>query len=278
MRRIVMSKRLWMIVTFALAAVILPRPALTQTVTAAWTSTTAVNTAVQVGIGTPADVAVSFNVTGGTITAGVLNFETSDDGLTWYGATCHRYAAAVTESSYALNLAANQIWSCQVGGAIVFRVRLNPVIAGAGIANIRITIVGPSSINRVVSLGNAAGKTNILKTGSLVTTAATADQIVLTYTVTTGQTFYLEYVVIEGRLTVAAATATILGDVSLELPSGTKGMTTTAVNPTTSASDKLVISFAEPIPIAAGTVVRVVVTPTAVTSMTWRASFGGYEK
>lgn len=36
--------------------------------------------------------------------------------------------------------------------------------------------------------------------------------------------------------------------------------------------------FAEPIAIAAGTVIRVVVTPGATTSYTWKANFGGYER
>jgi hypothetical protein len=38
------------------------------------------------------------------------------------------------------------------------------------------------------------------------------------------------------------------------------------------------VTFAEPIPIAAGTVIRVVCTPAAATAMTWRANLGGYEK
>jgi hypothetical protein len=274
-------RRLWTIAMLALAALVVPRAALAQTVTAAWTSATAQDAALQIGVGAPGNVAMSFNVTGGTITAGSLNFEISDDGNTWYGATCSRYSGAVVESSYSLNLATNQVWHCPVGGPMVFRVRLNPVLSGAGTANIRMNVSGmsmPSGVSGVSSLGNANGKTNQLKTNNLVTTAATADQVVLTYTVTANKTLYLEYLELEGRLTVAAATATILGDVSIETPSGTKVITTTMVNPTTSAPDKVVIPFGEPIPISSGVVIRVVVTPTAVTSMTWKASFGGYEK
>jgi hypothetical protein len=122
------------------------------------------------------------------------------------------------------------------------------------------------------------GATNVFKTGTITTTATTADQVVLTYTVTSGKTFYLQYLVMYGRLTVLAATATILGAISLETPSGTKCITFDDVNPTTSELEFNPLGFSEPIPIAAGTVVRVVVTPAAATSMLWRANFGGYEK
>jgi hypothetical protein len=122
------------------------------------------------------------------------------------------------------------------------------------------------------------GATNVMKTGTITTTATTADQVVLTYTVTSGKTLFLQYLVMYGRLTVLSATATILGAISLETPSGTKVITFDDVNPTTSELEFNPVGFSEPIPLAAGTVVRVVVTPAAATSMLWRANFGGYEK
>jgi hypothetical protein len=128
------------------------------------------------------------------------------------------------------------------------------------------------------SLGTSAGKTNVLRTGTLVTTAVTADQVVLTCTVTAAKTFYLQYVHLMGRLTTLSATASILGTISLETPSGTKAITATLTNATISAPQTHSLMFAEPIAIAAGTVVRVVVTPAATTSMTWIANFGGYER
>ena len=39
-----------------------------------------------------------------------------------------------------------------------------------------------------VSLGNSLNKSKVLVTGNLVTTAVTADQVILTYTVTAGKT------------------------------------------------------------------------------------------
>lgn len=130
----------------------------------------------------------------------------------------------------------------------------------------------------IATMKAPTGGTNVLKTGTITTTATTADQVVLTYTVTAGKTLYLQYVIMYGRLTVPAATATILGAISLETPSGTKVLTFDDMNPTTSELEFNPMPFPEPVPIAAGTVVRIVVTPAAATSMLWRGNFGAYEK
>lgn len=128
-----------------------------------------------------------------------------------------------------------------------------------------------------VTLGGTDGKTNVLKTGTLVTTAVTAGQVVLTYTVTAAKTFFLEYMEWEAYLTNLPGNANpiALGAISLETPSGTKCITSQLFHPPTSG---VVFTFAEPVPIAAGVVVRVVVTPATATSMTWGANFGGYER
>lgn len=128
------------------------------------------------------------------------------------------------------------------------------------------------------TLGTAAGKTNVLRTGTITTTAATADQVVHTYTVTSGRTLYLEYVEISAVLTALSATASILGTASLETPSGTKVITERFQNMTISKPDRLFLTFPEPIPIAAGVVIRVVCTPPGAASTVWRANFGGYER
>jgi hypothetical protein len=127
------------------------------------------------------------------------------------------------------------------------------------------------------TLGNSAGKTNVLKTGNLVTTAVTADQVILTYTVTAGKTFYLQYLLMMARLTTFAATATLFGAASLENPSGTKVATLDIAGPQGITAPPIVLEFAEPIPIAAASVIRIVCTPSAVTSFTWKACFGGFE-
>lgn len=172
-----------------------------------------------------------------------------------------------------------------------------PLPSGAATSALQTTISGQlpatlgskvsaSSLGVVVASDQAAiptykvtgGQTTVMKTGTLTTTAVTADQVVLTYTVTAAKTFYLCYLTMYGRLTATSATATILGSISLETPSGTKVITLDDVNPTTSEVEFNPITFGEPIPVAAGVVIRVVVTPAATTSMLWRANFGGYEK
>lgn len=147
----------------------------------------------------------------------------------------------------------------------------NMVAQGITDAQIRAT-----ALPVVGSLGTATGKTVTMKTGNLVTTAVTADQVVLTYTVTSGKTFYMQYLLVSSRLTTFATTATFFGALSLENPAATKLITIDLVGAGGVTNPEL--EFAEPIPFAAGTVVRVVCTPSAVTSFTWKAAFGGYEK
>jgi hypothetical protein len=119
-------------------------------------------------------------------------------------------------------------------------------------------------------------KTNAMKTGTLATSATTADQVVLTYTVTAGKTFYLAYMGVNGRLTTFAATATLFGACSLESPAGTKLVTTMLAG--AGIGDRDWLPFIEPVPIAAGVVIRIVCTPAAATAMTWQANFGGFER
>lgn len=135
-------------------------------------------------------------------------------------------------------------------------------------------VIGPNGMQVDVQRG---GRTPVLKTNTQITTSQTVDQVVLTYTVTSGKTLWLEYIAWDVRLTAVNASASILGAISFELPSGTKGFTSTETNPTTSQTGMKVITFSEPLPVTAGTVIRWVCTPAANTSMTWIGNFGGYE-
>ena len=131
-----------------------------------------------------------------------------------------------------------------------------------------------------VSLGNVDSKTVVMKTGTLVTTAVTANQVILTYTVSALKTFFVQNINLAARLTTQpvggnGANPVTLGDVSFESPAGTKLFTTTLIGP---GPNNVEVESSEPIFFAAGTVVRVVVTPAAATSTTWYANFGGYEK
>lgn len=160
-------------------------------------------------------------------------------------------------------------------------VTINFVAAFSGTICVQLTLTSSTILSaqiQSVSLGQAAGKSVVMKTGNLVTTATTADQVVLTYTVTAGKTFYLQYVDFNCRLTTYANTSVLFGAISLENPSGTKLITELAMAQSGGFPDPIYLAFSEPIPIAAGTVIRVVCTPAASTSFTWQANLGGYEK
>ena len=123
------------------------------------------------------------------------------------------------------------------------------------------------------------GKTQILQTGTLVTTATTADQVILTYTVSAGNTFCLTYLnVVGAQTTPSGGTSIVLGTLSLEAPSGTKVMIKRCLGGGGVLPDGLIFTFTEPLFFNSGTVIRAVVTPASTTSFTWSANFGGYER
>jgi hypothetical protein len=143
-------------------------------------------------------------------------------------------------------------------------------------SSIPVTIASDQS-TVITTLGNVTGKAIVLKTSTLTTVATTADQVVLTYTVTAGKTFYLQYFDLHAHITALPGNnnPVLMGTASLETPSGTKIYTKDFIH---SIYDAPGHNFAEPLPIAAGTVIRVVCTPAATSSTLWRANFGGYEK
>jgi len=137
--------------------------------------------------------------------------------------------------------------------------------------------LGTTATPMVVSLGDTSTKAVVMKTGKLVTTTTTAGQVVLTYTVTALKTFYLEYLSILAVETLIPGNSNpvAMGEASLESPAGTALINGSFISP---ADVPLVVPFSEPIPFAAGTVIRVVCTPAATTSASWYANFGGYER
>ena len=139
------------------------------------------------------------------------------------------------------------------------------------------TLLTSENVKTNVSLGNFLNKLNTYKTGNLVTTAVTADQVILTYTVTAGKYLYLVFLDVVVRLTTFATTATYFGTASLENPGGTKLYTTLCAGSGITAPPIGPV-FAEPIPIPGGSVVRIVCTPSSATSYTWQANFGGFER
>jgi hypothetical protein len=133
--------------------------------------------------------------------------------------------------------------------------------------------LGTPAVPMVVSLGNTDAKTAEMLTGELTTTTVTANQVVLTYTVTAGKTFYLEYLSFSAEPS-SFATNVALGIVSFQ--AAAVSMFTMPLEYTAVAAHA--VTFTEPIPFAAGTVLRVVTTPAATTSTMWFANFGGYER
>lgn len=168
------------------------------------------------------------------------------------------------------SLAANQsVNTAQVNGVTT---SVNKGAADTG--SQRVVIASDSSIN----LGTSTGKTNILLSGSTTTTSTAANQVIKTYTVTSGKTFYVNWFEVDGSLNTPSATAAFLGVASLESPAGTTIASGAFMNTTTSTVDRLYFYFNEPIPISSGTVIRAVTLPAAATSTRWITNFGGYEK
>jgi hypothetical protein len=117
---------------------------------------------------------------------------------------------------------------------------------------------------------------NVLQTALLTTTATTADQVILSYTVPANQTFYLNAIEANVALTTFAATATDFGSISLR-QNGVKVVTFSTVAGTGTLSTPLFLPFPD-LPYSAGDVFTIVCTPLAATSFDWEANLIGYLK
>jgi len=235
----------------------------------------------------------------GTYAGVTFTIEATDDGTNWYPLQVINNASGLVGSTWGPFTNTVASFDAAIGGYTQLRVRSTAWTSGTATVGITAQsfaydpVVGAvmngvdaSAIPRIillnstglqpVTLGNSAGKTNVLKTGNLVTTATTADQVILTYTVTSGKTLYLLGFNVTGRLTTYATTATLFGTVSLENPSGTK-LNTAMVAHAGVIFPPYQEEFFEPIPIASGTVIRLVCTPAAATSFTWQGNLWGYE-
>lgn len=110
----------------------------TQASTAAWTSATGDETTLAIDIDGLATVALSINVSG-TITAGNVTFEASDDnGTTWFSIYGVAISSGIVELVRALLTNVKELYLFNVSGLTDFRIRLDTVIVGAGTANIRV--------------------------------------------------------------------------------------------------------------------------------------------
>ena len=131
----------------------------TTAASASWTSATPLNTALTVNSSGFSNSTVSVHVTG-SITGGSLNFETSDDGTTFYSVTCFPTGGGTvtflnSQPTYAIATGA-AMFNCPNYGDVQFRVRLNPAIVGAGTAIVNITNSAlPAQTNTVQSVLSA---------------------------------------------------------------------------------------------------------------------------
>jgi hypothetical protein len=105
---------------------------------AAWTSATAIDTALTAAIKGFNTVVVTLRTTS-TITAGAIVFEASDDNTNWYPILAKRVTTYFLESGYTLVANDKKSWRVDVTGFTHFRVRLNPAITGSGTLNLGVT-------------------------------------------------------------------------------------------------------------------------------------------
>ena len=159
------------------------------------------------------------------------------------------------------------------------QLRASPVSITGGLTDAQlraapIPVVASVSID-AVSLGNmAGGKQLVLRSGSLDTVSILIDQQIHAYTVPAGKTFYLQHLNLSARRNASLGTATIFGPLSLML-SGVKSQTWDMFG---SGGVSVVCNFAEPLPIAANTLMQFVCTPTATTQFTWQVNVVGFIK
>lgn len=168
----------------------------TDSVTAAWTSATTQNTALQLNVINWATVSVTLNQ-GSTITGGTVIFEVSDSlaGTNWYPLSMASTGLAASVVSYNLVASTNIAFQMNVAGFTLFRVRLSSAIQGTATVNVGIvgnsssaeyavsasaTIVGPVDSSGNIKIAQpqqslaGAGSTGAAPTGGTSITTATA--------------------------------------------------------------------------------------------------------
>ena len=118
---------------------------------------------------------------------------------------------------------------------------------------------------------------NVFMPGSLASTAVTADQVILTYTVPAGKTLWLQYIEANVKLTTFASAATDFGAVSFRV-NGIKMITFVVVAGLGVLGSPLYVGISDSMPFQAGDVLTMVCTPSAITPFTWGSNLVGYLK
>lgn len=106
--------------------------------TVAWTSATALNTALKITVTNRSSVSVYYSPSGGSVTGGVISFQRSQDDSIYSPAFCVGTDATNNGTQFTLGATAQE-WTCAIGGATKFQVKLTTQVAGAGTANVSLT-------------------------------------------------------------------------------------------------------------------------------------------
>lgn len=131
-------------------------------------------------------------------------------------------------------------------------------------------------VSGAISIGTATGKDIKMSTGGAAL-ATTTPTTIHSYTVTAGKTFYLEYVDMVCRFSTLSSTLADHGSLTLRIGSSNVYQAL-MVNSTTGEVAHQLLTFSEPMPIAAGTTIQLNAIGADATSRIWRGCFGGYEK
>lgn len=127
--------------------------------TASWTNATSNNAALIIPVSQRSTVTVSFNPSG-TISAGTVSFEVTQDNSTWKPKIGVREDGSGADLSYSLSGAA-QSWTFAVAGYVNFRVRLSPVITGSGTVIFGAIAQSTGSPNLGLFLAQQSGSWNV---------------------------------------------------------------------------------------------------------------------
>jgi hypothetical protein len=219
--------------------------AASASVTATWTSATALNTALTAnatGYGT-----VEFSVIlAGSVISGTLMFESSDDGgTTWFPFVATKTSQLPNDinQTYAMGGNISQAFQGNISGFTQFRIRLSPAITGTGSAVVRINLLAvPSNLYVVATQNNANALRVQLSDGSnhnlltapgaiktdestaassliVTATAATGVAVTATLPASASNFHYIDMIEITKYFTVAnAASATPLVVTTTNLP------------------------------------------------------------
>ena len=142
------------------------------------------------------------------------------------------------------------------------------------------TVIKQSDPNAViVQLGSVGVKGNVFNTAKTTTVGSLLSGVIVAdYVVTATNVYYVSGIRLDGMVAGATVTtASDLGYIQLENPSGVALLKNHLVA-YQGSSPGVYYQFAEPVPFAAGSHVRVTVAPNYNGSVEWSANISGYER